>query len=454
MYNDVLRVSIIPYKPHTTMEHGPSGEVVFSGPLGNIFNSLVQALRFNYTIGVPRELTTGSPQPNGSWTGSMGMLHRNESDLAMGPFFPATERLEIAQPSTVFYHEELKILAGRTTSQESSVFGYILAFDWMVWMFLAVALVVISVVTALFKSLHAVIAGQRPSFLGHVSDSTWMYLENLFFEASAEAPLGGGPRLLSAIWWLAALVLMNAFCGHMRACLMIRSEVEKIESVQQLVKRPHTTPHMWLGTSYVAMVEHSTNPDLQQIGRVVRERGTAVPASVLYGETLLRRVVQGRAAVISDGTSLAFRVSSVCQAFAGAEFYLAREGVVSHPLNSFARKDIDPLIFKDINKVIRRLVEAGLVNLWWTRATGDVSRCGGSSSSSAGPDQASTLAFADVFGVFVLWLACAGISCLVFFIELGTPHHKELSIKLAAMAATRNRQRWRTRRAARSAQTP
>ncbi|KAH9363672.1 hypothetical protein HPB48_000833 [Haemaphysalis longicornis] len=144
---------------------------------------------------------------------------------------------------------------------------------------------------------------------------------------------------------------MNAFCGHMRACLMIRSEVEKIESVQQLVKRPHTTPHMWLGTSYVAMVEHSTNPDLQQIGRVVRERGTAVPASALYGEPLLRRVVQGRAAVISDGTSLAFRVSSVCQAFAGAEFYLAREGVVSHPLNSFARKDIDPLIFKDINKV-------------------------------------------------------------------------------------------------------
>ncbi|KAH9363673.1 hypothetical protein HPB48_000832 [Haemaphysalis longicornis] len=96
---------------------------------------------------------------------------------------------------------------------------------------------------------------------------------------------------------------------------------------------------------------------------------------------------------------------------------------------------------------IRRLVEAGLVNLWWTRATGDVSRCGGSSSS-AGPDQASTLVFADVFGVFVLWLACAGISCLVFFIELGTPHHKELSIKLAAMAATRNRQRGRTRRAA------
>lgn len=55
-----------------------------------------------------------------------------ECDLAMGPFFPAEERLEIANPTTVFFHEELRILAGRASSQHSSVFGYILAFDWMV----------------------------------------------------------------------------------------------------------------------------------------------------------------------------------------------------------------------------------------------------------------------------------------------------------------------------------
>ncbi|KAH8031399.1 hypothetical protein HPB51_017171 [Rhipicephalus microplus] len=89
---------------------------------------------------------------------------------------------------------------------------------------------------------------------------------------------------------------------------------------------------------------------------------------------------------------------------------------------------------------IRRLVEAGLVDYWWIRATGDVSRCGGSSSSS-GPEQtASTLAFADVFGVFVLWIACAGISSVVFLAELcvlrADDMHKK---KLAAGAAARAR---------------
>ncbi|XP_075730581.1 putative glutamate receptor [Rhipicephalus microplus] len=119
------------YSPHTNIRRGPNGEYLLNGTVGNVFNALVQALHFNYTIALPPEVTTGSPRADGSWTGCMGMLHRNESDLAMGPFFPASERLEIAKPSTVFYMEQLRILAGRESSQQSSVFGYIMAFDWM-----------------------------------------------------------------------------------------------------------------------------------------------------------------------------------------------------------------------------------------------------------------------------------------------------------------------------------
>ncbi|XP_077546771.1 putative glutamate receptor [Haemaphysalis longicornis] len=412
--------------------------------MGNIFNALAQKLRFNYSIALPREVTTGSPQPDGSWTGSMGMLHRNESDLALGPFFPATERLGIAKPCAMVYVEELRILAGRTASQETSVFGYILAFDWMVWMFLSVALVTVSVLTALFTSLHAAKAGHRSSFVRNIGAALWMYLENLFLEASPHVPKLAGPRFLSAVWWIAVVVLMNAFCGHMRACLMIKPEVEKIESAHHLVRRPHVVPHMWLGTSYVSMVSGSSNPDLRQIGRTIRERRTAVPTSVLYGESLLRQVTRGRAAIISDSMSLTFRVTAVCQAFVGAEFYLAREGVVSHPLNSLARKDIDPVMFKDINKGIQRLLEAGLIDLWFSRAKGDVGRCRGSSTSGE-PDLASPLALTDVFGVFVLWMACIGISCLFFVAETCARCAQKTACHLAPKPADRGRHTWHER---------
>ncbi|KAH8031719.1 hypothetical protein HPB51_020324 [Rhipicephalus microplus] len=365
----------------------------------------------------------------------------------MGPFFPASERLEIAKPSTVFYMEELRILAGRESSQQSSVFGYIMAFDWMasntysvVWMFLSVALIIVSVVTALLNHVQAYKSQKRMSFIRSITDATWMYVENLFLEATAEPVRGGAQRLLSAVWWLATLVLMNAFCGHMRACLMIKSEVRKIESAEDLVDRPQTVPYMWLGTSYVATVANSTNPDQRRIGRTIRERGTAVPVQELYGRALLEKVAQGRAAIISDATSLAFQVSSKCQDFVGAEYYMAREGLVSHPLNSFARKDIDPELFKNINKIIRRLLEAGLVNYWWGIAMGDMGPCGGGSSASSGPEEASTLTFDDVLGVFVLWLACVAASCVALLAETSMPggNRKE---KLNFIVA-----RWRERR--------
>ncbi|XP_065307510.1 glutamate receptor 2-like [Dermacentor albipictus] len=353
-----------------------------------------------------------------------GQRTPRESDLAMGPFFPASERLEIARPSTVFYMEELRILAGRKTAQDSSVFGYIMAFDWMVWMFLSVALVIVSVVTALLNHVQAYMSQKTTDFVRSIGDATWMYVENLFLEATAEPPQRGGQRILSAVWWLATLVLMNAFCGHMRACLMIKSEVEKIESAEDLIRRPHT---------------NSTNPALRKLGRIVEDRATAVPVPELYGRALLEKVAQGRAAIISDATSLTFQVSSKCQDFVGAEYYLAREGLVSHPLNSFARKDINPELFDNINKVIRRLLEAGLVNYWWGLAMGEIGRCGGSSSSS-GAEQASTLTFDDLMGVFVLWLACVTASSLAFLAETSVPGMMNRTTPKVAATGWRRRQ--------------
>ncbi|CAN7980488.1 unnamed protein product [Ixodes pacificus] len=332
----------------------------------------------------------------------------------MGPFFPAEERLEIANPTTMFYQEVLRILASRRREQDSNVFGYVLAFDWMVWMFLGAALLITTLLTGIARGFYDTKRWTWTRFLGNLSDALWMYLENLFMEGSAVPPRRSVLRLLSSVWWLATIVLMNAFCGHMRACLMVKSEVKKIDSVRQLAQNPKVQPYMWKGTSYVGMLARPTNEDMRKISRVVEEKGTAQPVSILYGEVLLKRVVQGRAAVISDGTSLVYRVSNVCGAFRDSEFYLAEEGLVSHPLNSFLRKDVDPELHAGVNRVIRRLVEAGLVDHWWNAATGDISRCGGSIQQ----DSATTLALSDLWGIFVLWLVSLGCAAAAFCCEL------------------------------------
>ncbi|XP_064485177.1 glutamate receptor 2-like [Ornithodoros turicata] len=346
-----------------------------------------------------------------------------ESDLAMGPFFPAEERLDIATPTSMFYVEDLRILAGRPKAEESNVFGYILAFDWMVWMFLMITLCTITVLTAAIKGCERRGKFCLKEMLRNMSDVFWQYVENLFFEASAEVPEKTSLRVVSATWWIAVVVLMNAFCGHLRACLMIKSEVEKINTVRQLIERPRTVPYMWKGTSYVGMVAHSSNEYLQQIGRVVHESNTAQPSSVLYGPKLLSRIVAGKAVIITDRTSLVFRVSSTCRIFDDGEFYLAEESLVSHPLNSFVRKDMDPKLRDDINRVIRRLVEAGLVNYWWRSAAGDMSTCSAGSQS----ESADTLAFSDMLAVFVLLLVGVLFAVVALVVELFCSRRKRVT---------------------------
>ncbi|KAH6922867.1 hypothetical protein HPB50_019926 [Hyalomma asiaticum] len=144
------------------------------------------------------------------------------------------------------------------------------------------------------------------------------------------------------------------------------------------------------------------------------------------------------------GTSYVATVA--CRDFVGAEYYLAREGLVSHPLNSFARKDIDPELFTNINKIIRRLIEAGLVNYWWGIAMGDMGPCGGNSPSSSGPEQASVLTFDDVLGVFVLWLACIGASCVAFLAEASVRGKKSQTKSELPITGRRFRRLPRSRR--------
>lgn len=84
---------------------------------------------------------------------------------------------------------------------------------------------------------------------------------------------------------------------------------------------------------------------------MVKKRGTALPSSKLYGRSLLEEVVQGRAVVIMDASSLVYHVLKVCDTFHDSEFYLAEERLISHPVVSFVRKDMDPRLLYGINRV-------------------------------------------------------------------------------------------------------
>ncbi|KAH9381936.1 hypothetical protein HPB48_009289 [Haemaphysalis longicornis] len=78
--------------------------------------------------------------------------------------------------------------------------------------------------------------------------SSMSYLVTITFAASARTPQGTALRVLSATWWIAIVVLMNAFAGQMRACLMVKTELQKVNTVSDIAARPYLKVHLLKGT--------------------------------------------------------------------------------------------------------------------------------------------------------------------------------------------------------------
>ncbi|KAL1479701.1 hypothetical protein MTO96_051643 [Rhipicephalus appendiculatus] len=179
------------YDPHAVFTSTDEGRVQIRGLLGDILRELSQGMRFNYSVAFTPERTLGIRYPNGSWTGLIGSLQRDEGDFALGLMIPTNARNSIANPTTEVYIDEISILAGRTRTESTNVFSYVLTFDWQVWVCVVFAMMTLSLFSTGLDRFYEqqwatyknVTVGRKrfrcgfyvEHFLGHA----WEYFENL-----------------------------------------------------------------------------------------------------------------------------------------------------------------------------------------------------------------------------------------------------------------------------------
>ncbi|CAN7995757.1 unnamed protein product, partial [Ixodes hexagonus] len=84
----------------------------------------------SYSIAFPTDSFWGQRKPDGNWTGVLGMLQRDEADLAMCVNNPTSEAKDVAVETETIVPIELVIMAGRLSRHQSSIFGLIQIFSW------------------------------------------------------------------------------------------------------------------------------------------------------------------------------------------------------------------------------------------------------------------------------------------------------------------------------------
>ncbi|XP_077519813.1 glutamate receptor ionotropic, delta-2-like [Amblyomma americanum] len=364
------------YKPHLEVLKGETGDRLV-GLLGDVLEALSLSLSFNYSLQLAADRSLGNVLPNGTATGLVGRLQRDEADLAMAMMVPSNERNRAARHTAPVYSDEITILAAvpAVDSGGDSSFGFLRAFDMSVWLCLLASLLVCCVFSAS--------ADSRPGAGGFLRRGVHHFfglLGNLLQQGGSAGEDVRGQRYLAAralrvVWWLSALVLAYAMAGQMKACLSVRSEGTRIDSLEDLALKPDVRPLLFANSILVAMLSGSERPVWRHVWRMVERHAGQVPIDELYGPAHLAEVARGSSVILSDRTSFRYVVGRSCSRFPHAQFYVAREPINTLSFGLYVNARLDTRFRRALDQRLGWLRESGLMDLWTERMLPDWGRC-------------------------------------------------------------------------------
>ncbi|XP_077486473.1 putative glutamate receptor [Amblyomma americanum] len=400
------------YAPYHLIDT-PGFNVDVRGVCGEILKAIAVSLRTNYSVAFPPDSYWGLLKPDGNWTGVLGMLQRDEADIALAAINPTSEKKDVAVETETVLPIELMILAGRLSKHQSNVFGIIQVLTWEVWLLFACSMGLSALLWSLSDWAHWRAAGDssRCSLLTRAfRRHFWSFVESSLLEASPSTPKRVSARIVVGSFWLLVIVVTTVVAGQMKAMMMVREEADRIDSMRHLAARPAMKPYTIAGSAGVSSVRDSKDPDYQKVWRMMQKHKADQPTSVVLADKTMREVVTGKAVLILSRASVAARATAACASFKRGEFYLAREPMFKFNSVFYLSKRLSADRRRDINNRILWLRETGLIAKWWEESSGNWEGCGQATSNGR-------LTFADFQDLLLFWLAMLGAATVVFLLE-------------------------------------
>ncbi|XP_069104494.1 glutamate receptor 2-like isoform X2 [Argopecten irradians] len=138
----VFRVTVKEETPYIFQTPGASeGPNNFQGLLIDILHRVSKILDVQFSLNHVGDNAFGERSDDGSWTGMIGELQRNESDIAAGPLTVTADRARIVDFSQPFSNMGLRILMKRpdaTPTSSDQVALFVLPFSVGVWIIILV----------------------------------------------------------------------------------------------------------------------------------------------------------------------------------------------------------------------------------------------------------------------------------------------------------------------------
>ncbi|GFT60509.1 uncharacterized protein NPIL_91961 [Nephila pilipes] len=222
-YSQKLTVLAVPVRYVFQVNRSNDGEMKFNYIEGLFFQEVMNALGLQFDIIFPVNNVYGVELKNGSWTGMIGMLQKEEADLAFTYVSITDARSKVVGFSKTYTYSELTFVSHIPKDSVKPMFAFVHPFDLATWGSLFVLLFAISFLFSKFQ--------QGKLSIGLAFFKLFASLLHQPLNISDNAVKN---NILELFWCLFALVISFGYCSILLSFLIQPSKPPYIRTFGEL----------------------------------------------------------------------------------------------------------------------------------------------------------------------------------------------------------------------------
>ncbi|XP_029292560.1 probable glutamate receptor [Cottoperca gobio] len=375
----------------------------------DLISELSKKLGFKYKLHLVKDNRYGSMDSSSTWNGLIGEIIRGEADLAVAPLTLTATREQFVDMTTPFMQTGLGFITRKDMASEESCFSLLSPFSTHMWVGILIAFLLTGVCIFLVGRISPT-EWAVPETEGHsftLLHSFWYITGALTLQGAGPHPKALSGRLVSAIWWLFAVLLLASYFGNFNSKLHSNNKHFSIQSFEDLANQNVIDYGTVKDGSTMNFFKNSNNPIYRRIYQHM-ERKKSYVSNMEEG---VHRAQEGNFAFIGEAVSLDLAVAHYCNVYHSQEVIAMRGYSIAAPIGS-------PLI-KNLTTAILQLSESGelkyLRDKWW--ATSCIDTDGAHASEALQPH--------DLQGLFLFLGLGLGVGLLLALLELVSSAHNQ-----------------------------
>ncbi|XP_068221054.1 uncharacterized protein [Palaemon carinicauda] len=291
----------------------------------------------------------------------------SEVDMGLGPFTTILSRFQAVDMSVPFFFDTLGILSARG-SAAINPWGFLMPLKNTVWASLIASLLIVCIVHFLFEHFLQPEASWQKQF-GRI---LFEYFQPPLDHALARNTWSVWQKPLLGSWILVSFLLNSSYSGNLKSMMALRYIGHPIQTVRDLIEDTNKKIIIEHRTSYLATVQAIPFGDINELNKV-GEAGRYVDYKMRNFLSYSDKILRGDHVQIFDTTNSLYYRAKEFSRTGRCDFYLAKETFIPFVYSMIWQKG--SLLTPAINVRIRKVVEAGLYNLWVSQNIDNVTAC-------------------------------------------------------------------------------